>query len=62
MAFQVNLNTMISIRYYLFHWNVIVENVVDKVFHFVDEDNIHRPMLTNDHNDHNENNPDENDD
>lgn len=37
----------------------VVENVVDKEFHFVDEDNIHRLMLINDHIDHNENNPDE---
>jgi hypothetical protein len=47
---------MILILYYLFHLMLIVENVVDKEFHFVDEDNIHRLMLVNDHIDHNENN------
>jgi len=42
--------------------NLIVDNLVDKEFDFVHEDNIHHLVEVIDHNDHNENNQDDNDD
>jgi hypothetical protein len=42
--------------------NLIVDNLVDREFDFVHEDNIHHLVEVIDHNDHNENNQDDNDD